>query len=179
MLSKGYFAYTTGKTKSRVVERYLDLQAEHHGYSRRILPPIFVDQYVHSDKDQNRISPKHAVVIAKFHMVFSTSGRRGIMGSQVGRRIAQRWLAIQQNARIALIKVSFVPDHVHIALRCHPSVSPASVAAILMNSAQEIMKAELIQAGVDRLWANSAYIGGYGDLSDAQIRKFIENWKDD
>jgi REP element-mobilizing transposase RayT len=179
ILSKGYFACTTGKTRTRVVERYLSLQSDHHGYSQRILPPIFVDQYVLSDKDNNRLTSNHAVVIAKFHLVFSTSGRRGIIGSQQGRRIAQEWLKLQHDMQIALVKVSFVPDHVHIALRTHPVVSPATIAAFLMNAAQEVMKEELIEEGVDRLWMNSAYVGAYGDMSNAQIRRFLENWRDD
>jgi REP element-mobilizing transposase RayT len=174
MLSKGYFAYTTGKVKSRVVERYLSLQAEHHGYSHRILPPIFVEQYRLHDHDERRISPKHAIVIAKFHLVFSTTGRRGIIGSKEGRRIAAEWRRIQPEFNFALLKVSFVPDHVHIALRTHPSISPATAAAVLMNSAQQVMQGELVQAGVDRLWMNSAYIGSFGDLSSPQIRKYLE-----
>ena len=177
ILSKGYFASTTGKTRSRVVERYLSLQSEHHGYSNRILPPIFVGQYQLSAEDESRISPNHAMVIAKFHLVFSTTWRRGIIGSAHGRRIAKVWLKIQQELRIALIKVSFVPDHVHIALRSHPSVSPAGIAAGLMNSAQQVMQIEMIEAGVNRLWMNSAYVGSYGDLASAQIRKFMERWR--
>src|SRR5689334_1156482 len=134
MLSKGYFASTTGKTRSKVVERYLSLQAEHHGYSRRILPPIFVGEYRLSDRDETRISPKHAIVIAKFHLVFSTTGRRGIIGSSQGRRIAEEWRNIQQEFRFVVVKVSFVPDHVHVALRTHPSMSPAAAVATLMNT---------------------------------------------
>jgi putative transposase len=176
LLSKGYFACTTGKTRSRVVERYLSLQGDHHGYSNRILPPLFVEQYRLSAENESRISPHHAMVIAKFHLVFSTTWRRGIIGSAQGRRIAKAWLKIQQELQIALIKVSFVPDHVHVALRGHPSVSPASIAAGLMNASQQVMQIELIEAGVNRLWMNSAYVGSYGDLSSPQIRKFIEGW---
>ena len=176
LLSKGYFATTTGKTKRKVVDRYLSLQAEHHGYSRRLLPPIFVDQYRLSEQDESRILPKHAVVIAKFHLVFSTTWRRGIIGSVQGRRIAAEWRRIQQTFQFALIKVSFVPDHVHVALRTHPSMSPATAVAVLMNAAQQIMQQEMIQAGVDRLWMNSAYIGSYGDLSNPQIQKYMERW---
>jgi REP element-mobilizing transposase RayT len=176
LLSKGYFACTAGKARSSVVERYLSLQSEHHGYSNRLLPPIFVEQYQTSANDESRISPHHAMVIAKFHLVFSTTWRRGLIGSAQGRRIAKSWLKIQPDLQIALIKVSFVPDHVHVALRSHPSVSPASIAAALMNAAQQVMQVELIEAGVNRLWMNSAYVGSYGDLSSTQIRKFIESW---
>jgi REP element-mobilizing transposase RayT len=154
----------------------LSLQGEHHGYANRVLPPIFVDQYPLADEAERRISPHHAMVIAKFHLVFSTTWRRGMFGSAQGRRVAKIWLQVQHELRISLIKVSFVPDHVHVALRSHPSVSPANIAAGLMNSAQQVMEREMIQAGVNRLWMNSAYVGSYGDLSSAQIRKFIERW---
>lgn len=177
ILSKGYFASTTGKTRSRVVEHYLSLQSEHHGYSNRLLPPIFVNQYPLTDEDETRVSPHHAMVIAKFHLVFSTTWRRGIIGSSQGRKIATIWLRLQQELQIALIKVSFVPDHVHVALRSHPSVSPAHIAAGLMNSAQQVMEIEMIEAGVNRLWMNSAYVGSYGDLASPQIRKFMERWR--
>lgn len=177
LLSKGYFACTTGKSRSKVVERYLSMQAKHHGYSNRILPPIFVEQYRLGSQDKALLSPNHAMVVAKFHLVFSTSGREGIFGSSQGRRIAREWIRIQAELQFALVKVSFVPDHVHVALQSHPAVSPATIAAALMNTAQQVVLNEMIQAGLNRLWMNSAYIGSYGDLANAQIRKYLEKWK--
>ena len=177
LLSKGYFACTTGKSRTKIVERYLSLQAKHHGYSNRILPPIFVEQYRLSTEDKALLSPNHAMVAAKFHLVFSTTGRQGIFGSAQGRRIAREWIRIQAELKFALVKVSFVPDHVHVALQSHPAVSPATIAAALMNAAQQVVLNEMIQAGLNRLWMNSAYIGSYGDLANAQIRKYLEKWK--
>lgn len=178
LLSKGYFGCTIGKSRSRTVERYLSTQAEHHGYDRRRLPPVFVEQYQLSDDDKSRISAKHAVVIAQFHLVLSTHKRRGILGSHQGRKITAEWRRLQNQLCIAFIKVSFVPDHVHLAFRAHPSVSPVNVTVALMNSAQEVVQQEMIQAGLERLWQNSVYIGSYGDLAGAQVRKYIENWTD-
>ena len=171
MLSKGYFACTTGKARTRLVERYLSLQAQHHGYPPRI---TFVDRYRLSPQDKSRVFPKHAMVIARFHIVISTTGRRRVIGSAQGPRIATEWRKTQQQYEFALIKVSFVPDHVHIAVRTHPSISPATVVAVLMNAAQQVMQEELMQAGLDRLWMNSAYVGSYGGLSSPQIRKYLE-----
>ena len=72
--------------------------------------------------------------------------------------------------------MSFVPDHVHVALRTHPAVSPADIAIALMNSAQDEIRGALIPARVERLWQPSIYIGSYGDLASPQIRKYIEQW---
>lgn len=177
LLSRGYFACTVGKSSRTAVEQYLEQQAEHHGYKQRLLPPVFVEQYDLSPEDEARISTKHAVVVAQFHMVLATWRRKGVFGSHQGRRIAAQWRSLQNDRRIALLKVSFVPDHVHIALRLHPSVAPANVAAQLMNSAQEISQRDLISAGLERLWQPSGYIGSYGNLASPQIRKYIDNWR--
>jgi REP element-mobilizing transposase RayT len=176
LLSKGYFASTIGKSRKRAVENYLSAQSEHHGYAKRQLPPVFVDQYELDMEDLARISPKHAAVVAQFHLVMATSGRRGILGSEEGKRIAAAWRELQRASRYALLKVSFVPDHVHVALRTHPAVSPADIAIELMNSAQDEIRGALIPARVERLWQPSIYIGSYGDLASPQIRKYIEQW---
>jgi hypothetical protein len=63
------------------------------------------------------IKPKHASVISQFHIVLATTNRMGIFGSELGKRVAQEWLQRQSEWRIALMKVSFVPDHVHLAVR--------------------------------------------------------------
>jgi len=174
LLSKGYFAATIGKSTRAAIDKYLSEQGEHHGYAQRQLPPIFVDQYQLSEADLARISPKHAVVVSRFHFVLATSGRRGIFGAQEGRAIATEWRRLQQTSRTALVKVSFVPDHVHIALRTHPAESPADILARLMNSVQEVVSRELIRVGVERLWQPSGYIGSYGDLATPQVRKYME-----
>jgi REP element-mobilizing transposase RayT len=176
LLSKGYFAYTVGNSSRRAIERYLDQQAAHHGYDPRTLPPVFVEQYQLNDQDKMRIAPKHAAVVAQFHAVLATSWRKGLIGSQDGQRIAAAWLSIQDQLRIALIKVSFVPDHVHLAFRTHPTVAPIDAVVALMNSAQQVMSRTLIGAKVDRLWQPSCYIGSYGDLASSQVRKYIESW---
>ena len=70
--------------------------------------------------------------------------------SQEGRAIAAELRRRQEQMRIAIIKVSFVPDHVHLAIRLHPTVSPAQVVAALMNAAQDIVQDLLVREGLER-----------------------------
>lgn len=180
LLSRGYFACTAGKSSGEAVEQYLSQQSEHHGYDKRILPPVHVESFNLSAADEARVSPKHAAVIAQFHLVLATSGRRGVFGSQEGRAVTAEWRKSQTRLQMALIKVSFLPDHVHIALRAHPSASPANLALELMNTAQQFVFERfpdtVIQARMPRLWQSSGYIGGYGDLVSPKIRKYIRDW---
>jgi REP element-mobilizing transposase RayT len=177
LLSKGYFAITVGKSTAQSVARYLDKQAQHHGYDKRILPPVFVGRYDSKQSDEILLAAAHAAVVSRFHIVLSTHGRWGVLGAHQGEAIAAQWLGLQEQCRIRLLKVSFVPDHVHIALRAHPSVAPLKIICELMNSAQETVSHEMVRAGIDRLWLPSAYVGSYGDLADAEVRKYVENWR--
>jgi REP-associated tyrosine transposase len=177
ILSRGYFACTVGKSRREAVERYLAAQASHHGYDRRVIPPIYVKQYELSQDDLARVSPKHAAVIAEFHIVLATRYRKGVFGTQQGREVSDEWHRLHSVLPIAVRKVSFVPDHVHIAVRCHPQVAPSEVVVQLMNSAQQVVSRELVRVGLDRLWEPSAYIGSFGDLASPQVRKYIEEWK--
>jgi putative transposase len=179
-LSNGYFACTVGKSAREAVEQYLSRQSEHHGYAERALPPIFVEGYDLSEDDEARTSAKHSVVVAQFHIVLATKRRRGVFGAQEGCAIAAEWRKLAMSLRVALLKVSFLPDHVHVALRSHPGVSPADLVVELMNVAQRVIferfAEAVIQARAERLWQPSAYIGSYGDLASPQISKYIHNW---
>ena len=180
LLSNGYFGCTVGKSPREAVELYLSRQSEHHGYAERAIPPIFVESYELSQEDEERLRTNHSVVAAQFHVVLATRWRRGVFGSQEGGAVAAAWRTLATSLRAALLKVSFLPDHVHLAVRGHPSVAPADLVMEFMNSAQRLIFEEFaeaaIQARVERLWQPSAYIGSYGDLTSPQIRQYIHNW---
>jgi REP element-mobilizing transposase RayT len=179
LLSRGYFACTVGKSRREAVEEYLAKQAQHHNYDKRQLPPIFVEHYDLSASDEARLTVQHACVVSLFHIVLATWKRRGVFGSQEGRAIAAELRRRQEQMRIAIIKVSFVPDHVHLAIRLHPTVSPAEVVAALMNAAQDTVQDLLVREGLECLWERSAYVGSYGDLASPQIRKYIRSLFED
>ena len=78
-------------------------------------------------------------------------------------------------------KTDFVPDHVHLAVRFHPSVSPAAIVVALINAAEERLWSNFpeaaIRAGVQRLWQPSAYLGTFGELQSAKIPAYLRRWK--
>jgi REP element-mobilizing transposase RayT len=86
---------------------------------------------------------------------------------------------LEVDCRFVLLKVSFVPDHVHLAVRIHPSVAPSHLVVTLMNVAQRVAWSEfasdVIQARVERLWQPSAYIGSFGDLATSQLKAYLRN----
>jgi REP element-mobilizing transposase RayT len=181
LLSRGYFACTAGKSTAEAVEQYLDAQGDHHGYASRANPPVFVQSSPLTPADEQRLAAQHAVTDLRFHLVLATWRRKGVFGRAEGESITARWRAMQDELSMALEKVSFVPDHVHLAIHIHPRVSPAKLVVALMNAAQELCwgqhETSVVRAGVERLWQPSAYIGTYGDLESAKIAACIRRWE--
>ena len=181
LLSRGYFACTTGTSAKEAVLSYLDSQSEHHGYSSRPNPPVFVASYAQTSADEKRLAVNHAVTVLQFHVVLSTWRRRGVFGRLEAEGIANLWRETQRQHPLFIEKVSFVPDHVHLAVHVHPSHSPAKAVVELMNAAQEVVwKAfadSAIRARAERLWQPSAYIGSYGSLESVKIAAYVRKWE--
>ncbi|MDY0146093.1 MAG: IS200/IS605 family transposase [Kiritimatiellia bacterium] len=181
VLGRGYFACTAGHTTREDVTGYLESQPGHHGYDQRILPPVFVKEWGLSPEDESRLNPTHAMALLHYHMVFAVANRHGVFGSESGPVIADDWRRHEKTGKFALLKAAFVPDHIHLAVRIHPSVAPAELAIQLMNIAQERLLRDfpehLIEAGVGRLWPDSAYIGSYGDITAGTVQGYLRKWE--
>lgn len=179
-LARGYFACTSGKSKADEIDAYLTSQSEHHGYATRPRQPVFVKTLEPAAIDEARLASPHAKTMLRYHVVFSTWKRRGVFREESGEAVSAAWKSLEETERFSLLKVSFVPDHVHLAVRVHPSVAPGKLVCALMNSAQEIVwrhfAADAIQARAERLFQPSAYLGSFGDLATPQIEAYLRNW---
>ena len=109
-----------------------------------------MQRYPITPADEQRLSTQHAVTILQLHVVLSTWRRKGVFGPAEGEAIAARWRQMQDELAMAVEKVSFVPDHVHLAVRIHPSVSPATTVVALMNTAQERMWSDFPERSLRR-----------------------------
>jgi REP element-mobilizing transposase RayT len=181
LLARGYFACTTGKSRQQQVDAYLSAQGEHHGYTQRLLPPVYVQSYPVDATTEAGLQTHHACAVLRFHLVLATWRRHGVFGSEEGQAIAECWRRLEGVEYFALLKASFVPDHVHVAVQTYPGISPASLVVRLMNAAQRLVwerfRSAAIQAGIERLWQPSAYVGSFGDWATPQIQHYIRNWR--
>lgn len=180
LLKRGYFAASCGKATRQQVDEYLSKQSTHHGYANRPRPPVFVQTFETPWGLEDRCTATHCCTVLSFHFVFSTWHRQGIFGRPAAQAVLSVWRQLQVEMSFALRKVSFVPDHVHVAIRAHPTVSPGMLAIALMNAAQDVIFREFpsdaIQAKLERLWQPSAYVGSFGDLATPRIQKYIREW---
>jgi putative transposase len=182
-LARGYFAVTTGDSTSDEVNAYLTKQVDHHGYQHRPRPPTYVQSFPVADERRKILATDHAVTSLRFHVVLATEWRRGVFNDLSAPAVTQRWQSLEEWMRFRIEKVSFLPDHIHIAVELHPAAAPDSIILKLMNEAQEWMWSEfemdVIRSKVTRLWQPSAYVGSFGDLRSAAISAYVKQWEND
>jgi REP element-mobilizing transposase RayT len=180
ILAGGYFAATVGDNTSDELDGYLERQSSHHGYESQVNPPVWVQKWQLDEEDRAALQTAHAATVLHWHLVLATWNRQGVFTRPAAQELAEFWAQDESLGRIRLQKVSFVPDHVHIAVWAHPTVVPAELAVKLLNTSQELIASKyphlLIEAKVPRMWKPSAYLGSYGDIRKANVRNYLRNW---
>ena len=101
----GYLARSVGRVRIQAVKQYLAIQAEHHGYSARVNPPVF--RYRNDQPTVLRAA--HAVFDLTYHLVFATRYRRGLFGSSLGSELVEYMLKVASKRGFALEEVTYSP----------------------------------------------------------------------
>jgi putative transposase len=171
--ARGYLAQSVGRVRIEPVRIYLQLQAEHHGYARRILPPVF--RY-RTDKPVP-LAAAHSSFDLNHHLVLVTQHRASVFGSQSGEDLCQYWLRVAAKRGFAVDQVTVLPDHVHLLLRMPPKLTVQECTLSQMNNAQHFIGRHfpeaLIQAKVKQLWRPSAFAGTRGKMTTELLKRFL------
>jgi len=169
----GYLARSTGKVRVQAVKHYLERQAAHHGYDKRVLPPVFRFR----NGNPAVLNVAHASFNLQHHLVLATQYRQGIFDSRLGEALVSYWNKVAVARDFALDQATVVPEHVHALVRITPKVSIEEVTLCLMNNAQHFVAsqfpARLIETKVTQLWQGSAYAGTCGELTTALLKAFL------
>ena len=171
--ARGYLARSTGRKRTDAVRDYLDQQAKHHGYDSRILPPVSSFRAT----QPRLLGSAHASFDLSHHLVFATPKRKGVFTSTLGKALTEYWLKVATARDFAIDQVSFVPDHVHLAVRIVPKMSIEECALSLMNNGQHFVSKHypqvFVKSGIDQLWESSAYAGTCGDFTTALLKSWL------
>jgi REP-associated tyrosine transposase len=171
--ARGYLARSTGRMRIGAVRQYLEQQASHHGYSNRLLPPV----YRYRTTQPLVLTSAHARFELNHHLVFATCRRVGVFTSALGDALSGYWLRAAAKHGFAIDQISVVPDHVHLMVRIVPKMSIERCALLLLNNGQHFIGKHfpqaLVEVGIDQLWQPSAYAGTCGEITTALINEWL------
>jgi putative transposase len=172
--ARGFLARSVGRVRVQQVRAYLDHQADHHGYSKRRLPPV----HRFRAESEKELTATHSAFDLSHHVVFGTRYRRGVFGSQSGEALINYWRVVADKRGFAIDAATVLPDHIHLMVRIVPKMSMESAALALMNNAQHWVGRRcpeiLLHARVEQLWQPSAYAGTCGQVTTALVKSFLD-----
>jgi putative transposase len=80
---------------------------------------------------------------------------------------------------VDIISLEIMPDHVHLFVKCKPTFAPHQLVKQFKGNSSRILRTEFphLKSRIPTLWTNSYYCESVGHISEATVRKYIEDQK--
>jgi Transposase and inactivated derivatives len=120
-----------------------------------------------------------AVFSLKYHLVFCPKYRKSVLIGPVAGRLKELLAEKATALQVALHTLEVMPDHVHLFVESDPGMAPATLAAQFKGYTSRVLRQEFrhLRSQLPSLWSRSYYIGSVGHVSEATVRRYIENQK--
>lgn len=120
-----------------------------------------------------------AVFSLKYHLVFCPKYRKPVLVGAVEARLKTLLGMKAQELTVTLHTLEVMPDHVHMFVESDPGMAPAKLAAQFKGYTSRILRQEFrhLRSQLPSLWSRSYYIGSIGHVSEATVRRYIEQQK--
>lgn len=153
-----------GHNRTAIVENYVRSQLVHVNLAdpryRETLASVAINDPA-VDLSAPAIS-NHGRYWYSLHLVFVVAGRYRVGEHTFLKGLRERILAVSEKLACALKRVAVMPDHLHLALRGNPILSPAEIALGIQEATADV-------AGC-RLWEDNFYVGTFGDYDYKAIK---------
>lgn len=121
----------------------------------------------------------HAVYDIKYHMIWVTKYRYGVLKGRIGRRTRELIRQGCQARRITILQGSVGKDHVHILVSCPTSLAPSKIIQYLKGRTSRLLQEEFPELQKrywgQHLWARGYFCATVETVTEEIIRNYIAN----
>ena len=120
-----------------------------------------------------------AVYNVAYHIIWCPKYRRKVLTGAVERRLKALLSEKATELGVTIETMEVMPDHVHLFVKGTPALTPQSLVHRLKGYSSRVLRQEYRHLRrMPSLWTRSYYIESIGHISEATIRKYIEDQKD-
>ena len=114
-----------------------------------------------------------------FHIIWCPKYRRKVLVGEVETRLKELLLAKAAQINVLIDTLEIMPDHVHLFVKATPVASPHWIVQQLKGNTSRLLRLEFahLKSTLPTLWTRSYYIESVGHISEATIKKYIEDQK--
>ena len=120
----------------------------------------------------------HSRYDIKYHFVWVTKYRKGILRGDVGVRVRELVREVCRTNDIEILQGAVSCDHVHVLLSCPPNISPSNIMQYIKGKTswkllQEFKHLQKQYWG-RHLWARGYFVASSGNVTDEAIMEYIK-----
>ena len=131
----------------------------------------------YTDEMEHYRTGSHTRYDLKYHFVWVTKYRKGILTGEVGIRLRELIREICRTNKVEILQGSVGCDHVHVLLSCPFNVSPSKLMQYLKGKSSRKLLMEFShlqkQYWGRHLWARGYFVAGSGNVTDEAITAYI------
>jgi putative transposase len=119
-----------------------------------------------------------AVFNIGYHLIWCPKYRRKVLIGNVETRLKELLYSKTQEIGVTISQIEVMPDHLHLFVKSSPVNSPHFVVQQLKGYTSRILRQEFKNLlKLPSLWTRSYYCESVGHISEATVRKYIEDQK--
>ena len=124
-------------------------------------------------------STSHVTYTCGYHFIWCPKYRRAILVDKIGKRLKQLLIAKSKEHGWKIERLEVMPDHVHLFIKAGPTDCPTFIASQLKGYTSRVLRDEFssLKSRLPTLWTRSFYVETIGHISEARIKKYIEDQK--
>ncbi len=121
----------------------------------------------------------HAVYNCAYHLIWCPKYRRKVLTGLVEKRLKELLLEKANEHNWNIEKMEVMPDHVHVFIKVHTVDSPNHIVSQLKGYTAFSLRKEFpfLKSRLPSLWTRSYFCESVGHISEATIKKYIEEQK--
>jgi len=130
-------------------------------------------------KNKRWTTSNKAVYNVSYHIIWCPKYRRKILTGQVEIRLKELLLQKAETLEITIAKMEVMPDHVHLFVKASPIEAPHHIVQQFKGYTSRILRKEFpdLKSRLPTLWTRSYYLETIGHISEATVKKYIEDQK--
>jgi putative transposase len=114
-----------------------------------------------------------------FHLIWCPKYRRPVLTPPIDKDLKKLLIQKAEEIGVVIDQMSILPDHVHLFVKANPTASPHWVVQQFKGFTSRMLrlKHESLRTRLPTLWTRSYYCESVGHISEATIKKYIEEQK--
>ena len=135
-------------------------------------------------KNEDYHTSAHCKYMVQYHIIWCPKFRFSVLTRGVDVTLKRILHDICKRYCYIIKALEVMPDHIHIFVDCPQTVAPCDVVRTLKSiSAIELLKAypdlKAFYARCGKLWSSGYYIASVGHISEATVKQYIEEQKNE